>query len=238
MRTLEPWVDGISRHWPGDPVTVLPPDPATTLVWRVTADGASDVLVAGPRTKATYPTPKNLPVCVRLRIRTGRATALLGVPPDGLADRVVPLVELTGPSAARLGERLGSLRDDPDRGIDVLADYLLGQPLERRPDRSALVGAAARQLADGVSAGRTATSLGVSERYLRRIFRQSVGVSPKHFARISRVRHVIGRPRSSWSVAAAEAGYTDQSHLIADFRSLMGVTPAAYAAGRVPVTAC
>ncbi|MFK4087471.1 helix-turn-helix domain-containing protein [Kribbella sp. NPDC020789] len=233
MRALEPWIDGISRN----PVTVLPPDPATTLVWRVTDDGVSDVLVAGPRTRATYPAPKVLPVCVRLRIRPGRTMALLGVAADGLADQVVPLAELTGASADRLGERLGSLRDDLDQGIDVLGDYLLNRS-PKRLDRYELVGAAARQLADGVGAGRTASSLGVSERYLRRIFRQSVGVSPKHFARISRVRRVIGRQRSPWSVVAAEAGYTDQSHLIADFRSLMGVTPAAYAAGRVPVTAC
>ncbi len=238
MRTLEPWLDGISRQPPGDPVTVLPPDPATTLVWRVLPDGASDILVAGPRTKATYSVGKVLPVCVRLRIRPGQAMALLGVPADGLADRVVPLTELAGPSAHRLGEQLGLLRNDPDRGIAVLGDYLLDRLPRRTPARYELVGAAAEQLADGTSTGRTANSLGVSERYLRRIFRQAVGISPKHFARINRVRHVIGRPQSSWSVTAAETGYADQSHLIADFRSLMGVTPAAYAAGRVPVTAC
>jgi AraC-like DNA-binding protein len=238
VRTLEPWLDGISRQRIGEPVTVLPPDPATTLLWRVTADGVSDVLVIGPRTKASYPEPKLLPVCVRLRIRTGRATALLGVSAAELADQVIPLAELTGPSAVRLGERLGLLRDEPQRGVDVLGDYLLDRLPRRLPDRYELVGAAAQELADGASAADTAYRLGVSDRYLRRVFRQAVGVSPKHFARISRVRDVLSRPRSSWSVTAAETGYADQSHLIADFRSLMGVTPAAYAAGRVPVTAC
>jgi AraC-like DNA-binding protein len=77
----------------------------------------------------------------------------------------------------------------------------------------------------------------VSERYLRRVLTQGVGISPKHFARISRVRKVLGRP-GSWSAVAAEAGYFDQSHLVAEFRSIMRVTPGAFEAGRVPVTTC
>ncbi|HZX01342.1 helix-turn-helix domain-containing protein [Kribbella sp.] len=85
--------------------------------------------------------------------------------------------------------------------------------------------------------GQTADQLGVSERYLRRVFRQAVGVSPKHFARIARVRRVIGT-RRSWADTAAYAGYTDQSHLIADFRALMHVTPKAYATGNVPLSTC
>jgi AraC-like DNA-binding protein len=42
----------------------------------------------------------------------------------------------------------------------------------------------------------------------------------------------------SWSGLAAEAGYYDQSHLVAEFRRLMRVTPGAFAAGRVRTTSC
>ena len=86
--------------------------------------------------------------------------------------------------------------------------------------------------------GEVAARLGVSERYLRRVFRQAVGVSPKHFARINRVRRVIDHVHSPWAETAAYAGYADQSHLIADFRSLMHVTPKAFAAGDVPLSTC
>jgi AraC-like DNA-binding protein len=34
---------------------------------------------------------------------------------------------------------------------------------------------------------------------------------------------------------AAETGFYDQSHMTAEFRALMGVPPAAYAEGRLPV---
>jgi AraC-like DNA-binding protein len=53
------------------------------------------------------------------------------------------------------------------------------------------------------------------------------------------VRKVIaGAQGGSWSGLAAEAGYYDQSHLVAEFRRLMRVTPGAFAAGRVPTTTC
>ncbi|WP_165546331.1 helix-turn-helix domain-containing protein [Kribbella soli] len=168
----------------------------------------------------------------------GRVLPLLGAAADELVDRTVPLSDLTGPSANVLAERLVSHRDEPEQAVDVLGDFLLGQLPRRLPDRLELVGEAVAELAAPRTVGETAQRLGVSERYLRRVFREAVGVSPKHFARITRVRTVIAQTRRSWSDAAAYAGYTDQSHLIADFRSLMRVTPAAYATGRVPLSTC
>ncbi|MFC4114521.1 AraC family transcriptional regulator [Nonomuraea zeae] len=45
----------------------------------------------------------------------------------------------------------------------------------------------------------------------------------------------LGRRREApWGQLAAATGYYDQSHMTAEFRTLMGVTPAAYFAGRLP----
>jgi AraC-like DNA-binding protein len=74
-----------------------------------------------------------------------------------------------------------------------------------------------------------AVSLGVSERHLRRVFREAVGMSPKQFARLARFRYALrnagkdGRP--DWASIAAAAGYFDQAHLIAEFHAFAGVTP-------------
>ena len=76
-----------------------------------------------------------------------------------------------------------------------------------------------------------ADDLGVSERHLRRVFRDAVGVSPKAFARLTRFRHAVRAARertpASWASIAAAAGYYDQAHLIAEFRAIAGVTPRA-----------
>lgn len=247
---MHPWIETVTLTPATTPITVLPPDPATTVVWRMTPAGDSDVLVAGPRTSAAYHPTKDLPVCVRLRIRPGGVIPLLGTSPDQLVDQVVPLHALCGRSATTLADELVTYRHEPDQAAQVLQDYLIARLPSRLPTQVVLVRDAAAELTapppgaaiSPVDAAcrrvdAAAARLGVSERYLRRVFRQAVGVSPKHFARIARVRRVIGT-RHSWADTAAYAGYTDQSHLIADFRALMHVTPRAYATGNVPLSTC
>ncbi|WP_165546332.1 hypothetical protein [Kribbella soli] len=78
---MHPWIENVTLQAPPTPITVLPPDPATMVVWRMTNAGESDVLVAGPRTKAAYHTTKDLPVCVRLRIRPAACCRCSARPP-------------------------------------------------------------------------------------------------------------------------------------------------------------
>jgi len=76
-----------------------------------------------------------------------------------------------------------------------------------------------------------AADLGVSERHLRRVFRDAVGVSPKEFAKLVRFDRAISAAhadvRASWASIAAATGYYDQAHLIGEFHSICGVTPRA-----------
>jgi AraC-like DNA-binding protein len=137
-----------------------------------------------------------------------------------LADRAVSVDELPGLD-------IGRLADDP---VGALTAALAGRTVDDE-----LVGVAATLLADTNVAG-TARRLHVSERRLRTLFAEGVGLSPKHFARIGRVRTVLAaEPHLAWADVAAAAGYYDQSHMTAEFRHVMGVPPAAYRAGRRPV---
>jgi AraC-like DNA-binding protein len=76
-----------------------------------------------------------------------------------------------------------------------------------------------------------AVDLGVSERHLRRVFRETVGVSPKAFAKLMRfdcaLRAAHEDSHASWASIAAAAGYYDQEQFIAEFRAIAGVTPRA-----------
>lgn len=58
-------------------------------------------------------------------------------------------------------------------------------------------------------------------------FRKVTGTSPKQFARIVRLRHLIStyRPGDSFTRAAYNAGYFDQAHFIKDFKLFTGQTP-------------
>ncbi|MEU8148042.1 helix-turn-helix domain-containing protein [Nonomuraea sp. NPDC048901] len=238
-------------------IHVREPDTTPTVAFR-TVDGAGRLYVLGPRTRASYLVPKDVPHCVTVRLRPGTARPLLGVPLSELVDQVVPLRDLWGVRADRLAEELTGMVTESDWAERVMArleaaflDRLAAQsPADL--DRAGLVGAAAALLSAGAALDRgdlvgvaaappvvaVARELGVSERHLRNLFTGGVGVPPKRFARISRVRGVLARVcREEGASLAAEAGYYDQSHMTAEFRAVMGVPPSAYRAGRLPVPA-
>jgi AraC-like DNA-binding protein len=230
---LRPWisdvrVDAVEQSR----ILVHLPEPAVTLVWR----GYGEVKVLGPRTQAAYFEGKDLPVCVRFRVRPGCARPVLGVDADLLSDRPVSLRELWGRSGGRLDAELAD--NDPAEVVQRLETALLQRLSAHQPRDTALTRHAVSGLAAGVGqpAERVrdvARRLGVSERHLRDVFTTSVGVSPKQFARITRVRTVLSGT-GTLAQLAGDAGYYDQSHMTAEFRSMMHVTPGAYAAGRLP----
>ncbi|MFI6296954.1 helix-turn-helix domain-containing protein [Nonomuraea sp. NPDC050790] len=213
------------------------PDTAPVLVFRSGPDGTG-LVVLGPRTRASYFDPGERPRCVAVRLRPGPARAALGVAMHELVDQVVLLRDLWGAPADTLLERLAA-RDDAE-----VASGLAGALEERaragsatEATRATLVNTAA-SLLTGPHQGRVpevARELGVSERHLRNLFHDRAGLSPKQYARIHRVRSVLaGASREPWAELAARTGFYDQSHLSADFRSVMGVPPGAFRAGRLP----
>ena len=90
---------------------------------------------------------------------------------------------------------------------------------------------AALERLDHEPVGLVADHLGTSERHFRRVFRETVGVSPKTYARLRRFRRAVALARRAaapdWAAIAADVGYYDQAHLIADFRAIGGATPRA-----------
>lgn len=123
----------------------------------------------------------------------------------------------TGPDAlleglvAHLEHRLV----DPAPGVDRCAEAVT--LLDADPGR---------EIAD------VARRLGVSHGHLDRVFLRHVGLTPRAYARIARLRRVLADldvfGPVSWSDVAAGAGWFDQSHFIRDFKRHTGVTPSAY----------
>ena len=56
-------------------------------------------------------------------------------------------------------------------------------------------------------------------------------MNPKTFAKLTRFGRAVSAAREAsqagWASIAADAGYYDQAHLIAEFRAISGVTPSA-----------
>lgn len=170
---------------------------------------------------------------VTARLHLGRVEGVLGVPASALAGCIVPLDELWGEAATRrLLDRMAGARDANDAAAALehaLAERLASAGQPRARARLALD--AAERLTQA-SVNTVAADLAVSERHLRRIFWETLGVSPKAFARLTRFRHAMSiagaEARVSWASIAAAAGYYDQAHLIAEFRAITGKTPRAF----------
>ncbi|MYR55735.1 helix-turn-helix domain-containing protein [Streptomyces sp. SID625] len=238
MPALRPWIADVTLMRPDRlrPLVHLP-DVTTALVYRRTGPRDGDLHVIGPRSRASYHPGKEVPICVRARLRPGVARPVFGVPVSELRDQAVPLTELWGARAARLEHRLNALTgtDSVLRGIeDALRECLQGDADPRGP----LLREAVESLSTtGERVTALARRLSVSERHLRDLFTDRVGLAPKRFARIQRVRTVLaGAGSARWAGLAIDTGYYDQSHMAADFHTLMGVSPTAFSAGRLPAT--
>jgi AraC-like DNA-binding protein len=161
------------------------------------------------------------------RFRPGMGAEQLDVPAADITDALVPLESLWGVRARTL---LAQLADcvSPVECAEVLGQ-VLRSPKARTPVQRALAWMEANS--GCVSLDKVALQTGLSARQFRRICRQQIGVSPKLLARVLRFRKALGQLRDQageHAGLAADCGYFDQSHFIAEFQRFAGQTPAAY----------
>lgn len=73
--------------------------------------------------------------------------------------------------------------------------------------------------------------VGLSERQLERHFSKEVGLSPKFYARITRLGYIfklMQNQGNSWADLVYQSGFYDQSHFIKNFKEFTGEDPSAY----------
>jgi AraC-like DNA-binding protein len=229
--SMRAWIDDIRvASMTGEQMVLDEPDAATTLVLRKVPGAEPELVVMGPRTRALYYLGRSGPECVKVRLQPGRARLLLGRSVRDLVDQVVPLSAIWG----AIGEQLTRHWADPTQFAEALVAGISSRPAD--VEHSELVRDAATLLSTS-DIQDSAKRLHVSERHLRNLFTEGVGVPPKRFARINRVRKVLAHAETRpWSELAIEAGYYDHSHMTAEFRSIMGVPPSAFLRGELPPT--
>lgn len=192
-------------------------------------------MLAGPRSHALVTEFEAGRAHIWVSFAPGAAPAFFATPLAAAADDLVPLAELWGGCGGSLRDRLLNAAA-PAQMLQVMEQVLAAQLAGPVPADLA-VNAAARALRCGVPVGQVAADLGLLPRTLRRRFTARMGLTPKRFARVTRLRRVTraldGQGRADWAAVAAEHGYCDQSHLIDEFRDLAGLTPADYLRSRI-----
>jgi AraC-like DNA-binding protein len=164
-------------------------------------------------------------------LEPGATGPLLGTAAVELTDRIVDLELLPGSGSGRLAEEIAEL--DEAARVDRLEAALTSRLRRAREPRPRLdvAGLAlwARREPAGMTVGRLADAAGVSRQHLTRVFREVLGISPKRYCRLVRFQaglvHAGAGAGVPWARVAAELGYADQSHMIAEFRELSSLTP-------------
>lgn len=209
----------------GAPPILVTPDATVDLQW---IGGA--FRVAGPDRDPQTEIVGAGETVIGFRFHPAAAAAWLGVPLVELVGRRLPLDDLWGGRARRLALRV-RIGDGAKDLVSSLEDVIAEEMNSREADIS--MKAAYSLIERGPPPGAPlvpwlARALETSERTLRRRFDESFGYGPKTLDRILRHQRFLRlsrRPDSSTAIAASEAGYSDQAHLVRESRRLTGNTP-------------
>ena len=186
-------------------------------------------LVSGPHTTRHPMTIGDETIVAQLR--PGAARAVLGIEAAALKNHVVSAEAIWGSQAREALDRIVAAPSRVAR-MDALMAFL-----ERRVERSPHDDLVALRAAAWMQTQRCASYVasltmrsGYSDRQMRRKFRESLGMSPKAYARTLRLRSVLrlGRRGADWSAVAAETGFYDQSHLVHEFKEALGLPPVTF----------
>jgi AraC-like DNA-binding protein len=207
-----------------------PPSSASPTVW-------SRGIVHGPQSGYYLAGAKPRGAAVGVSFRPGAAGAILGVPVLEVADRHVTIDDLWGSRGRALQERLREV-GDPEMMFPILEQELtarLTRPLLIHP---AVAHALARAGTIGprIRVSDVQREAGYSARHFIELFRAAVGLTPSQFYRVKRfttVLHALAQAQpsnegSNMADLAMSTGYSDQSHLIREFKEFAGITPTQY----------
>lgn len=174
------------------------------------------------------------------RFTPAGAHAIFRLDLDEITDQHVALEDL-GPSWRELAARIAEAPTLAAR-VRLLEEALRRRcPAEASADARATVAITMLTTAEmPPRIAAVARAVGLSPRQLERRFRREVGLTPKHFARLARFRRVLAaldRADPRWADLAARAGYSDQPHLVREFREFAGLPPRACLAGQTAFAA-
>ncbi|HEX4157740.1 MAG TPA: helix-turn-helix transcriptional regulator [Rhizomicrobium sp.] len=185
----------------------------------------------GPQSGFYMSGPKPAGAVAGIALQPGAAEAIIGIPSSELAGQHVMMNALWGPRADILHERLCEAAR-PTAVFQILEQELLGrlrQPLLIHP---AVAHALQRARRARVRVDDIRRELNLSPRHFIDLFHTAVGLTPGRYYRVRRFARILLAVAQNgpghMADLAAEAGYSDQSHLIREFREHAGMTPTQY----------
>lgn len=249
VETLQPFIKAFIVIESGDGMqSSILPDTSLTMAFRLrgTIEHASistthlpTSFVAGIRRSPLEVRYAKNTTNLLVIFREGGAAAFFHTPLHEFAGRPLPLNDLVPADAVcEIEERLHEISTNEER-FSLIEKWLIARLKTYSPDP--LIAHAMKKIrlaAGDLRIKDLVSSLPISRDPFEKKFRRIVGTSPKQFASIVRLRHLIENysDENTFTDAAHRAGYYDQAHFIKDFLSFTGKTPKAYFAAPSPWT--
>jgi AraC-like DNA-binding protein len=211
-------------------------------VWRVLPDGCADAIFeparaarwVGTMTRAIEVRRVGRADIFGIRFAPGGLHALTGQPLHPFTDRDVDIRSADPLDLTRVEDELRATTDFVERCR--LVDAALGRALAHaEPVAIAPMLGWLETQEDLPRVRALAIRAGMTARTLERRFQDALGVGPKQhlrFLRVERARRLIERGGLRGAEIAAAAHFSDEAHLIHEFRRFTGTTPSMYRARR------
>ncbi len=170
---------------------------------------------------------------LRTFFKPGKLEHYLGTPLAETTDRLLTLEDFGLKGVRALQDQLMAENSVRAR-VDCMEHHLLRRSHSVGPEKELI-----QYLTDALRTGRNFSSVaelctffGYSTRHLQRIFLEQIGIAPKAFLRMLRIRQVIraleSRTVRSLTQLAYEFGFADQAHFCREFKTFMGSSPGQY----------
>ncbi|MCC6743883.1 MAG: helix-turn-helix transcriptional regulator [Acidobacteria bacterium] len=210
--------------------TIVPDGTCTVGYSRYGANVGGMATFLGPRVTAAKVSVVAGGKYCGFRLHPSAGGAALRVPMVSLRDQFGLLSDVRPWLATRIVEEVAGAESDEETvaGLSRVTSELatVAHPIDE------LVAQAVQAIIDTDGSERivdTATRVGLGERQFQRRFRAAVGLTPKEFARMRRIRHAcllaLMGPDPTWAGVSTDAGFADQAHLTREFGGVFGWSP-------------
>jgi AraC-like DNA-binding protein len=160
---------------------------------------------------------------------------LLGIPANEFLDSIISIEDVFGENGLILQEKLSEQNNNQTR-IELLNHFFSNLISKKSESNQMIVNSSLDFIISNkghFSVAQLVKYTGYTERHLERKFKESIGLNPKKFGNVVRLHHFLkllkDKPAdTNLTTICYDAGFSDQSHLIKDFRKHTGISPKEY----------
>lgn len=159
---------------------------------------------------------------------------LLGIPATEFQDSIIPVEEVFDQKVTAFQEKL-SQQNNQTR-VELLNHFFRSLIAAKSVSNQSIINNSLDLILKNkgdFSVKQLVEYTGYTERHLERKFKECIGLNPKKFGNVIRLHHFLKLLKNksdatNLTTICYDAGFSDQSHLIKDFRKHTGISPREY----------